>query len=105
MRKKITPTVTTEFNISAPVSGKIISLDNVPDTMFSDRILGDGIAIIPLDGKFVSPVNGEVTSVADSYHAYTFLTDDGLNILVHIGLETVSLKGEGFKPLVKKVIK
>lgn len=102
MRKKITPTTASEFNISSPVSGKIISLDNVPDTMFSDRILGDGVAIIPGDGKFVSPVNGVVTSVADSYHAYTFLTDDGLNVLVHIGLETVSLKGEGFKPLVKK---
>ena len=64
MRKKITPTTASEFNISSPVSGKIISLDNVPDTMFSDRILGDGVAIIPGDGKFVSPVNGVVTSVA-----------------------------------------
>ena len=102
MSKKNTATAAPEFNIASPVSGKIVSLDNVPDAMFSDRILGDGIAIIPGDGKFVSPVNGEVTSVADSHHAYTFLTEDGLNILVHIGLETVALKGEGFKPLVKK---
>lgn len=91
-----------QFSVTAPASGRSVSLDKVPDTMFSDRILGDGFAIIPENGKILSPVDGEVMTVADSLHAYTFRSDDGLNILVHIGIDTVSLRGKGFKPLVKK---
>ena len=87
--------------VYAPLNGKTVSLDSVPDTVFSDRILGDGCAIIPEDGKIYSPVDGEITSVADTNHAYGFHSDDGLDILVHFGLETVALKGEGFTPLVK----
>ena len=90
-----------EFRITAPVTGKTVNLKDVPDEVFSKKILGDGVAVIPDNGKIVSPVNGEVVSVSDSLHAYTFKSDDGLNILVHIGLDTVKLKGEGFKALVK----
>ena len=85
-----------EFRITAPVTGKTVNLKDVPDEVFSKKILGDGVAVIPDNGKIVSPVNGEVVSVSDSLHAYTFKSDDGLNILVHIGLDTVKLKGEGF---------
>jgi len=92
--KKISP-------IIAPVSGKLVTLDNVPDQVFSEKILGDGIAIIPEDGKISSPVNGEIISVSDTLHAYTIHSEDGLDILVHIGLDTVSLKGKGFKAFVK----
>ena len=87
--------------VYAPLNGKTVSLDNVPDTVFSDRILGDGCAIIPTGGKIYSPVDGEVTSVAETNHAYGFKSEDGLEVLVHFGLETVALKGEGFTPLVK----
>ncbi len=90
-----------EFRITAPVTGKTVNLKDVPDEVFSKKILGDGVAVIPDNGKIVSPVNGEVVSVSDSLHAYTFKSDDGLNILVHIGLDTVKLKGKGFKALVK----
>ncbi len=90
-----------KFSIATPVSGKIIPLNEVPDATFSEKILGDGVGIIPQNGKIVSPVNGEVTSVADTLHAFTFKSDDGLDILVHVGLETVSLKGKGFKVHIK----
>ena len=90
-----------EFRITAPVTGKTVNLKDVPDEVFSKKILGDGVAVIPDNGKIVSPVNGEVVSVSESLHAYTFKSDDGLNILVHIGLDTVKLKGKGFKALVK----
>ena len=87
--------------ILAPVTGKAVSLNEVPDPVFSDKVLGDGIAIIPVDGKIVSPVEGEVSTVAETGHAYGFTSKDGLEILVHVGLETVSLNGECFKVYVK----
>ena len=90
-----------KIKINAPVTGKVIPLDKVPDEVFSQKILGDGMAVIPENGNVLSPVNGQVVSVSDSLHAYTLLSEDGLNILVHIGIDTVSLKGEGFKTFVK----
>ena len=87
--------------VLAPVGGRVISLDQVPDTVFSERILGDGCAIDPEGGMVYSPVNGVVSSVADTLHAYGFRSDDGQEILVHIGIDTVSLQGEGFRSLVK----
>lgn len=93
---------TNTLSILAPVSGQIIGLDQVPDSVFSDRILGDGIAIIPEDGKIYSPINGTVTTIFPTLHAYGFTTTEGIDILVHVGLETVSLKGEGFKVYIKE---
>ena len=87
--------------VLAPLTGKAVSLSEVPDEVFSGKVLGDGIAIIPEDGKIVSPVDGEVSTVAETKHAYGFTSNDGLEILVHVGLETVSLKGECFKAHVK----
>ena len=86
------------LKICSPLNGKAVSLDSVPDPVFSDRVLGDGCAVIPSDGKIYSPVNGEISSIAETNHAYGFSSDDGLEVLVHFGLETVSLKGEGFIP-------
>ena len=90
------------FSIAAPVSGQIIALSQVPDPVFSEKVLGDGIAVIPSDGKILSPVNGVVASVAATKHAYGFSTEDGVEVLVHFGLETVALQGEGFTPHVKE---
>ena len=90
-----------KMSVTAPISGKIIPITEVPDSVFSEKVLGDGIAIIPSDGKIYSPVNGVVSSVAETLHAYGFTSDDGLDVLVHFGLETVNLKGEGFKSYVK----
>ena len=83
--------------VQAPLSGRAVPLTEVPDEVFSQQVLGDGIAIIPEDGKLLSPVDGEVTTVAETLHAYGFATEDGLEVLVHVGLETVGLKGQGFK--------
>ena len=85
-----------KITIVSPANGTSVLLEQVPDAVFADKILGDGMAIIPSDGKFLSPVDGEVASVADSLHAIGFQTEDGLDVLIHIGLDTVKLNGEGF---------
>lgn len=83
--------------ILAPLTGKAVPLSEVPDSVFSEKVLGDGVAIIPADGKIVSPVDGEISTVAETSHAYGFTSEDGQEVLVHVGLETVSLNGECFK--------
>ena len=88
------------LKIHSPLNGTVAALDSVPDPVFSEKVLGDGCAVLPTDGKIYSPVDGEISSIAETNHAYGFSADDGLEILVHFGLETVALKGEGFKPLV-----
>lgn len=88
--------------VYAPLNGKVVSLDEVPDPVFSGKVLGEGCAIIPIDGKIYSPVNGEVSSVAETLHAYGFTSEDDLEVLIHFGLETVGLKGEGFVAHVKE---
>ena len=88
------------ITIVSPVNGTAVKLEQVPDAVFADKILGDGMAVIPSDGKFVSPVDGEVSSVADSLHAIGFQTEGGVDVLIHIGLDTVKLNGEGFKVFV-----
>ena len=91
-----------EKKVIAPLSGKVIALSEVPDEVFSQKVLGDGAAIIPADGKIVSPVDGEVSTVSETLHAYGFTSDDGLEILVHVGIDSVALKGAGFTAHVKE---
>ncbi len=86
--------------LSAPVTGECIALDQVKDEAFASKLCGDGVAVIPSENLFRSPADGEVTGVAISKHAYTITTSDGLELLVHIGIDTVELKGEGFSPKV-----
>lgn len=86
----------------APADGMAVPLDTLPDPAFAQGMLGDGVALDPTDGQFVSPCNGTVVGVADALHAYNLLTDDGLELLLHIGIDTVELKGEGFFPKVKE---
>ena len=90
------------ITIVSPLNGSVVSLGQVPDPVFSDKVLGDGCAVIPEDGKIYSPVDGEISSVAETLHAYGFTSDDGLEVLVHFGLETVALGGEGFTSHVKE---
>lgn len=92
----------TKLSVLAPMDGQLVPLDQVPDEVFSQKVLGDGVAIIPSEGKIYSPVNGEISSVAETKHAYGFTSEDGLEVLVHFGLETVGLKGQGFTPHVKE---
>lgn len=88
-------------NILSPATGKIIPLEKVNDAVFSEKVLGDGVAIELSDGKIVSPVDGTVSTVAETLHAYGLKSDDGTDVLIHIGLDTLKLKGEGFKSYVK----
>ena len=108
--KLINKQSTTKKNeeIFAHASGEIVEMENVPDPIFSKKIMGEGIAILPLDGKVVAPADGHIIMVADTKHAFALRTSLGAEILVHIGLETVGLKGEGFTVLTKlgdKVVK
>lgn len=95
-------TTTRSIVVTAPFSGTLIPLSEVPDETFASGVLGEGIAIEPSDGLFCSPVDGTVETIAETKHAIGFAADNGLEILVHVGLETVSLNGEGFEILVKE---
>ncbi len=90
-----------KYDIASPLSGRAVPLEQVPDPVFAEKVLGDGCAVIPSDGRICSPVDGEITSIAESAHAYGFASDDGVEVLVHFGLETVALKGSGFTSHVK----
>ena len=85
----------------AVANGNAIPLVEVPDEAFSTGILGKGFAVDPTDGTVYSPISGRVDNVSDSKHAYTIFSDDGLDLLVHIGIDSVTLKGNGFIPMVE----
>lgn len=82
--------------IFAPASGTVMALADVPDPVFASGAVGEGFAVEPSEGNFVSPVDGELVLVAKTLHAFAVRTDAGAEILVHIGMDTVKLKGEGF---------
>lgn len=90
-----------KISITAPVPGKVVSLESIPDETFATGILGHGIAVEPSEGKVYAPFDGTCESVFDTHHALNLLSEDGVELLIHVGLETVSLKGEPFKAHVK----
>lgn len=83
------------------VTGKSIDLSQVDDEMFAGRVLGDGIAVWPEEDMFVAPCTGTVTTVTDTKHAIGLENKDGVQVLIHIGLDTVKLNGEGFETYVE----
>lgn len=89
----------TRIAIAAPAEGRIVSLDDVPDAAFRERTLGDGFAVDPTSGRFASPVAGTITAIFPTGHAFGVTTPEGLEVLVHVGLGTVALDGEGFTVL------
>ncbi|WP_152655285.1 glucose-specific PTS transporter subunit IIBC [Oceanobacillus sp. CFH 90083] len=89
-------------DIVSPLSGKLIPITEVPDSLFAGRMMGDGFAIEPSDGLVVSPVNGTVTNIFPTKHAISLESETGKEILIHIGINTVNLKGEGFDILVEE---
>lgn len=84
------------IEVVAPVEGRVVSLDDVPDPVFAKRVLGDGFAVDPSSGRICSPVAGTLVLLPESRHAFALRTADGLEVLVHIGIDTVKLKGAGF---------
>ena len=85
-----------EMAVYAPMDGVAIKLSDVPDDAFAEKILGDGAAVIPENGNVYSPVDGEIIDITDSKHAFCITTNEGTEMLLHIGIDTVNLKGEGF---------
>lgn len=83
--------------VSSPVEGKVVALDAVPDPVFGQGLMGPGFAVEPSSGTFVAPVDGTVTLVAPTLHAVGMRTPLGAELIVHIGIDTVALKGEGFR--------
>jgi glucose-specific phosphotransferase system IIA component len=87
----------TRINILAPLDGIVVELETVPDEVFAQKMAGDGVAIDPTGGIAVAPVAGDLLKLFPGGHAFGIVTDDGIELIVHIGLDTVELKGEGFK--------
>ena len=90
-----------QLEIAAPLTGKVIPVTEVPDPVFAEKVLGDGIAVDPTEGTVYSPVDGTIFQIAHTFHAMGIESDDGLEILVHLGIDTVKLEGKGFQSFVE----
>lgn len=90
------------FEIFSPIKGKKIPLREINDEMFSKKILGDGFAVLSSSNIVTSPIDGTISSLFESKHAIGITNSNGVEILIHVGLETVSLQGKGFKSFVKQ---
>ena len=84
------------IDIIAPLSGEIIAIEDVPDVVFAEKIVGDGVAIRPTGNKMVAPCDGEIGKIFETNHAFSLESDSGIELFVHFGIDTVELKGEGF---------
>lgn len=82
--------------VTSPFNGRVVPLDDVDDEVFSERVMGDGVAVRPASGEVVAPLSGRIEKLFEGGHGLAIENDDGLQVLVHIGLETVKLKGDGF---------
>ena len=96
--KKDTGTI----EIVAPLSGEIVNIEDVPDVVFAEKIVGDGIAIKPTGNKMVAPVDGTIGKIFETNHAFSIESDSGIELFVHFGIDTVELKGEGFKRIAEE---
>lgn len=100
-QKPATVTVGT-LQMLSPIKGEVIALESVKDEAFAGKVLGDGIAIVPAEGKVVAPCDAQVATLIDSHHAIGLICDNGAELLIHVGLNTVNLQGQYFTPLVKE---
>lgn len=87
--------------VGSPMNGEFVLLENINDATFAQKLLGDGVAIVPSEGKVYSPVNGTVQVMFKTGHAIGLLSDNGDELLIHVGMDTVKLEGRGFSPKVK----
>lgn len=93
---------TINVEIYAPVTGELISLEDVPDVVFSEKIVGDGIAIRPSGTLLVAPADGVINKIFETNHAFSMTTTNGVELFVHFGVDTVELKGKGFTRIAKE---
>ncbi|MGD1948989.1 MAG: phosphoenolpyruvate--protein phosphotransferase [Leptolyngbyaceae cyanobacterium] len=93
--------VQTTLRLTAPLSGYLMPLESVPDPVFAQKMVGDGISVDPISNVLRAPCDGEIIQIHSSHHAVTLKTAEGVEILMHVGLDTVELRGEGFSPQVK----
>ncbi|WP_222705782.1 N-acetylglucosamine-specific PTS transporter subunit IIBC [Salidesulfovibrio onnuriiensis] len=87
------------MKLLAPVDGEIVPIENTPDPVFAEKTVGDGVAIVPTGDKMVAPADGTIGKIFETNHAFSMITDGGLEVFVHFGIDTVELKGEGFTRL------
>ncbi len=90
-----------KIEVTSPISGSLLPLEQVPDPVFAQKMAGDGVAIQPSEGRVVAPFMGKIIHFFETKHAITLENESGLQILIHIGLDTVKLEGKGFTALVK----
>lgn len=88
--------------LAAPITGQLTGIENVSDEVFSTKVMGDGFAVKPSSDTVVSPVAGEVTNVFPTKHAISITTDNGLEVLLHLGIDTVELQGKPFEMIVSE---
>lgn len=93
---------TIDNSVVAPVTGKMVSASELSDAVFAQEMLGQTVGIIPADNVVVAPANGTIEMIFDTGHAFGMKTDEGVGLLVHIGVDTVSLNGKGFKVFAKQ---
>ena len=99
LKKKKVPQT---FVLGAMAKGKAVPLSEVNDPTFSEGMLGEGVAVIPEEGKFYAPCDGEIGMVFDTLHAVSLTSDFGAEVLIHVGLDTVKMNGDGFTLLVSE---
>jgi phosphocarrier protein FPr len=95
-------TVAGTLTLKAPLTGVMVALERVPDPVFSQKMVGDGISIDPLGDELVAPCDGKIIQVHSAGHACTLATREGIEVMMHIGIDTVNLKGEGFTPKIRE---
>ena len=101
-KKKKENNVESKLTIIAPADGKLLPLSEVPDPVFAQKMAGDGVAIEVAGDTIVAPADGELTLVFGTKHAFALTLENGIEMLVHVGIETVSLNGEGFEQLAEQ---
>ena len=89
-------TATSGIEIYAPISGEIVAIEDVPDVVFAEKIVGDGLAIRPTGNRMVAPCDGIIRKIFETNHAFSLESDSGSELFIHFGVDTVELKGEGF---------
>lgn len=103
-KKEDTPAISVQAErntVYLPIEGEVIPLAQIGDGVFSEGVLGMGCGILPQEETVYAPVSGEITQVAETKHAIGLLSEDGIEVLIHVGMDTVDMNGDGFEVLVR----